>query len=360
LNDYEESIRRTLQLLQIYPNATNSWVSLSNLYDRLGEYPQAIDAAARASQLDPQSSVATVELARSYLRASRFAEATEVADTAVKQGKDHWDVHSILFQIAFIEHDVAKRKQEGEWGLTHQHANTSLCDMGLAAATEGKLHEATDDLARARDAALRDGEADFAEGVLLHAARIQLELGASAQAALTLKQIKASQGDPSDPGELAYLRASTGDVVAAQRFAEAAEADENHNTVMVNIYVPLLRALLALKSHKPEEAVRLLEPARVYQLRDFSVPMLRAEAEVAAGMLDAAAQDYRLILDHPGVDPISPLYPLARLHLARVLVHQRRMQEGRREYQSLLDGWKEADPDLKLAAEARHEMAELH
>ena len=360
LNDYEESIRRTRQLLEIYPNMTNSWVSLSNLYTNLGEYPQAIDAAASAARLDPQSSVATVELARSYLRGSNFAESAQVATKAIAEGKNHWDIHSILFQIAFAEHDAAKMKEEGEWGLSHQHANTSLDDLGSAAATEGRLHAAEDYFARARAAALRDGENDFAEGVLLRAARIEAELEEPALAAASLKQIKATQGHPSDPGEVAYLHAAIGDAAFAQRFVAAADSPDNRNTVIVGVYVPLVRALLALRGNQPVEAVRLLEPARVYQLRDFSVPSLRAEAETKAGMLDAAEADYQLILENEGVDPISPLYPQAHLRLARVLVLDKKTDEARKQYQAFFLAWKNADADLKLLGDARRELAQLH
>ena len=360
LNDYEESIRRTRQLLQIYPNVTNSWVSLSNLYTKLGEYPQAIDAAERAYRIDPQSSVATVELARSYLRANRFADAERVADTAHAQGKDHWDVHSILFQIAYVQHDAAKMKQEGDWGLTHQHATTSLDDLAFAAATAGRLREGMDDFKRARSEALRDGDRDFAEGIPLRMARVQAVLGETTQAASSLRQMKGNQGDPSDPGELAYLKGMTGDVAFAQHFVASAATSDTRNTVITGVYVPLVRALLALKSHKPEDAVRELEPARVYQLRDFTVPYLRAQAETEAGQLDGAAEDYQLILSNQGVDPIAPEYSLAHLGLARVLSRQQKNELALKEYQGFLDAWKGADANLPQLEQARREMAQLH
>jgi eukaryotic-like serine/threonine-protein kinase len=359
LNDYEESIRRTRQLLEIYPNMTNSWVSLANLYTKLGEYAQSIDAAEQASRLDPQSSVATVELARAELKASHFADAKRIATQAIAEGKDHWDIHSILYQIAYVEHDVAKMKEEGAWGLSHQHANTSLYDMGVAAATGGKLREAADDLSRSRSEALRDGEVDFAEGVLLREARVAIELNQPRLAAESLRQLKAYQGDPSDPGQLAYLKAMMGDVAFAERFVANSSSDDGRNTVIEGIYVPLVNALLALKNHKPEEALRLLEPARVYQLRDYTVPSLRAQAETEAGRLEEAAADYRLILDNQGVDPISPLFPLAHLGLARVLVLEKKTDAARSQYREFLDAWRDADQGIALLGEARRELAQL-
>jgi hypothetical protein len=48
-----------------------------------------------------------------------------------------------------------------------------------------------------------------------------------------------------------------------------------------------------------------------------------------ACILDAAADDYRLILANQGVDPVSTLYSLAHLRLARVLVLKKKTGEAR-------------------------------
>jgi len=172
--------------------------------------------------------------------------------------------------------------------------------------------------------------------------------------------LKAYQGDPSDPGQLAYLKAMMGDVGFAERFVANSGSNESHNTVIESIYVPLVNALLALKNHKPEEALRLLEPTRVYQLRDFTVPSLRAQAETEAGKLEDAAADYRLILDNQGVDPISPLSSLAHLRLARVLVLERKIDAARTQYREFLSAWRDADQNIAQLGEARRELAQLH
>jgi tetratricopeptide (TPR) repeat protein len=115
LNDFEEAIRRSRQFLEIYPDVADSWVTLCNLLTQLGQYPEAVGAGEHALRLDPHSGVASVELARAYLRANRFADAKRIAQAAVAEGKDNWEIHSILFQIAFWENDAAAVKSEGEW-----------------------------------------------------------------------------------------------------------------------------------------------------------------------------------------------------------------------------------------------------
>jgi hypothetical protein len=232
----------------------------------------------------------------------------------------------------------------------------SLDDLGCAAATGGKLREAADDLARAQTEGLREGDADFVNQVLIELSLFQFEFGDSAKAAATLKR---KTGDGGDPGGLAAVQALTGDLAPARRFAAEEESKDSKNTEIRFVGLPLLRARLALADHKPAEAIRMLEPARPYQLRDFYLPSLRAQAETEAGLLDAAAADYRLILANQGVDPISPLYPLAHLRLARVLAQQYDQSSSRGEYEKFFDAWKNADKDLPILKQARAEYARL-
>jgi len=122
---------------------------------------------------------------------------------------------------------------------------------------------------------------------------------------------------------------------------------------------PMLRALIALKSQKPAEAVEDLEPARKYQMRDYGVIYQRARAEVEAGMLDQAAGDCRLILANPGLEPIWPGYVLSHLRLAQVLALQGKTDPARAEYEVFLNQWKDGDPQMPLLLQARQEYAKL-
>jgi len=359
LNDYEESIRRTRQFLDIYPDVANSWVSLANLYTLLGEYPQAIDAAQRAVALDPHSGVAAIELNRALMRAGRLTEAKAQAAAAMADGKDHWDLHSVLFQIAFAQHDSAGLEREGSWGLTHQHASASLQDLGRAAAAQGKLREASDDFTRARTESLRMGEGDFANGVLIRFAQTLALLERPSAAAAVVKQARGDDGNPDTPGEIACIHAQTGDSGYALAFLRASDPGNDRNTVRARIFVPMVQAMLALNQHKPQDAIRALEPARPYQLRDFSIPYLRAQAETAAGQLEAAAEDYRLVLDNQGADPVALEYPLAHLRLARIFALQNRREPARQEYEAFITAWNRADPDMPQVEAARRELAGL-
>jgi hypothetical protein len=150
--------------------------------------------------------------------------------------------------------------------------------------------------------------------------------------------------DPRDPTGVMLEKAQLGDVADAEQYLAASHPEKDRETMRVFRDLPILRATVSMAKHKPAEAIQQLEPARPYQLCDFQVPYLRAAA------------DYRLILANQGVDPVSPLYSLAHLRLARVLVKQDQRGPAEAEYRAFLDAWREAAEDEPLKKQAREEL----
>jgi DNA-binding winged helix-turn-helix (wHTH) protein/Flp pilus assembly protein TadD len=354
--DAEEAIRRLTQFVRIYPTSDTAWVTLTNTYTQLGEYPEAVDAGEHALRNDPHSGIAAEVLARAYERANRFAEAKRVGRAATAEGKDHWGTHSILYQIAVSERDAATEQAETAWMKSHAGLGLTYDDLGFAATLRGKLREGIDDFKHAQVEFTRVGDPASAELQQLDLARFQILCGEPDQAAKSLKQMT---GDGGDLPDKALFQARVGDLAAAKRFVANAGSPGERDTITTHIGVPLAAAEIALQEHRPLDAIRLLEPAKPYQLNSFDIPTVRARAEVAAGQLDTAAADYRLILANPGVDPVAAEYWLAHLYLARVLALQHNAAAARSEYQTFLAGWKDADADLPILKAAKAELAKL-
>jgi hypothetical protein len=72
-----------------------------------------------------------------------------------------------------------------------------------------------------------------------------------------------------------------------------------------------------------------------------------------------AAAEFQKILDHRGVDPLSPLYALAHLGSARAYALAGETSKSRTAYQDFLALWKDADPDIPILKEAKAEYAKL-
>jgi DNA-binding winged helix-turn-helix (wHTH) protein/tetratricopeptide (TPR) repeat protein len=354
--DTEEAIHSLLLAHQIYRADESSWGSLANLYLQLGQVDQAVDAGQQSLRINPHSGFGQIVLGEAYCKAGRFAEAAQVAQASIADHKDSWANHSTLLQVDFAQGNEAGVEAEADWGQSHGQGAQALYDYSRALAASGKMRQANESFARARTQALADHDNDLAEEIQASHARMLIDYGESAQATAILKTMN---GDPAVPGEMALLEAQAGDLAAARPAAANPDARYPRHTVYLNYYLPMLRATLALADGKPADAVQLLEPARPYQLRDYLAIDLRAQAENAAGMLDAAAADYRLILANPGVDPISPLYSLAHLRLARVLALKNDKDGSRGEYKKFFAAWKNADADVPILQQARAEYARL-
>ena len=101
-------------------------------------------------------------------------------------------------------------------------------------------------------------------------------------------------------------------------------------------------------------------PYEYGQLATLQPPYLRGVAYLAGHAPDLAAAEFRKVIDHVGADPVSPLYSLSYLDLARADAALDRRDDSRREYATFLELWRDADRDLPIWREAQHEAAAVH
>jgi hypothetical protein len=147
-------------------------------------------------------------------------------------------------------------------------------------------------------------------------------------------------------------------------------------TLVQSVWVPTIRAQLALDRGHPAESLELLRTAAPYDLAissSFPVCMfpayIRGQAGLAAQQGAAAAGEFQRILDHPGIVWNCPTFALARLGLARAYAASAAAAQGaeadaqktkaREAYRRFLDLWKDADADTPILIKARAEFAAL-
>ena len=86
---------------------------------------------------------------------------------------------------------------------------------------------------------------------------------------------------------------------------------------------------------------------------------VRAEGYLTAHDGPNAAAEYQKILDHPGVEAVSPLYALAHLGLGRAYTLQGDSAKAKTAYQDFLAAMKDADSDIPILKQAKAEYAKL-
>jgi DNA-binding winged helix-turn-helix (wHTH) protein/tetratricopeptide (TPR) repeat protein len=353
---YEKDVEQRIKLFQLwaatYPYDSMPWFDLASSRMDLGQFAAAIPAASRALELDPNRWFNYFILARAYECANRFTEAKAVGAQAVQRKKDPVSLHATLFEIAFAEQDESALSRETQWSENHVDDYYLLVIRAWAAAALGKYRESEELFHRSYESAIHENLPETADNILLFQAIMEFDFGLPAISRATLGRSR----KPDFTVDLAILRAKLGDTSYAEHYLSD-HGNETNDRLMAYVYVPLVRATLAMKRQKPLDAIAALEPATPYEVVDYNVPILRGEACLRAHHPEMAAVEYQKVLANRGLDPVSHLYPLARLGLARAYALQNHKAESREEYEKFFAFWKDADADVPVLKQARLEYA---
>jgi predicted Zn-dependent protease len=141
------------------------------------------------------------------------------------------------------------------------------------------------------------------------------------------------------------------------------------DTVIVDYWLPTIRAAIEINRKSPSKAVEILQTAIPYELGyvDPEIEVggllypvyVRGQAYLILRDGSAAAAEFQKSLDHRGVVVNCPLGALAHLGLARAYALQGDRIRARAAYDDFLALWKDADPDIPILKQAKTEYAKL-
>jgi len=347
---------------EVWRNAyPRDWIpanNLANKYTDLGQYDKAIEAAREAVRLNPSHSFPYIVLARAYRSASRFTESKAVCESAIAKHLDGWDVHQILYEIAFAEGDSAAMQRQADWGAGKPTEDDALNYEAWAAAAAGRLRDSRELFRRAFTVATKNGHPDNAGAAVVSQGSVEAIFGnfeaakERAAAALAVEGAQVAE-------DAALVLAQSGDLARAESLADGLIRKDPLDTLVNEFHVPAIRAEVEIKRGRPERAVDLLRNCAPFELRNFTVPYIRGTAYLAAHLGANAAGEFQKILRNQGVDPTSPYYPLAHIGLAQARALQGDKAVSRCEYEAFFASWKGADEDIPIFREARSAYAEL-
>ena len=126
------------------------------------------------------------------------------------------------------------------------------------------------------------------------------------------------------------------------------------------VSIPITRSQIELTRGDGSPVIQLLESSRKYEVAgEFWPQYLRGQAYLKQKKGAEAAKEFQTIIDHRGWYPLSPLYPLAQLGVARAAVIEGDAAKARRAYQDFFTLWKEADTSIPILVVARQEYEKL-
>ena len=366
--------------IESYPQELAAYNGLGLEYAAQGQYEKAAAIAKQGRALAPDIPTWNENLSTATLALQRFDEMQQISDDARARKSPDVILHAATYALAFVRSDSVEMAEEQQWFASQRGLeNFGLTLLSDTEAYGGHLAKARELTRQSLDLAVQSDNKESAAIELAIAAQREVAYGNSAEARQSapaaLKLSPASQGAES---EAALAFAMAGDTKRAESLAQDLEKRFPLDTQMQSLWLPVIRAQVALDQNNPASALNALQASSLIELGNIPFvsnisclypTYVRGQAYLAAGQSTAAAAEFQKILDHSGIVWNCWTGALAHLGVARANARQSRTSQGAdanaarvralAAYQDFLVLWKDADPGIPVLKEAKAEYAKL-
>jgi len=331
-------------------------------YAELGLFQKAADEYRLTLALAPQLPLPYWNLEAALRAAGQYNQAEAVMRRAQDRKFQGWLLHRELYQLALLRSDAAGLEREQAW--LAQNA-----DDPLVVGTQARIDLLAGNLSRARqrtqhavNMALESNLKEFAADMLLTQASAEALFGESTQARHTVAAVVKLADSKEKKAVAARVMALGGEGLEAKQVMDRLVRENPSDTLLNAVDAPLVQAASQLGSGQPDRALRSLEPVKPYEFGTHAglLPTyLRAMAYLQLRRAEEAATEFRAVLDHRGVAPMSTIWELSNLGLARAYSLQGDTAKAGIAYQDFFTLWKDADPDIPVLKQAKAEYAKF-
>jgi len=348
-----------------YPRDAAAWNNLAIVYSEIGDFEQAAAGFEKTWEIAKWDNVAASNAAGTLIGLDRLQE----GERYLKEAKEQGGGEDINYQGTAMTDEFLSGRTDWEkhlqWAASRPDGFNVEATAAMFYMFQGRMHEADHAWEHAAQRAEQQHFSDAAGGLYavkaLHDALVS-NCSAAREAAHHGLALDHSLATVPDVG---LALALCGEAATALKEIERLAADAPSNTLVNDIYVPEVKAAVALAQRHPEQVSGLLNPAMPYGLVS-KVPQLLGRASIEIKSPQQAVSDFAPGLRYRGLGlgegtggtSQAPDYVLCLLETARAqaLFDQ---AAATRSYQQLLDIWKNADADFIPAQEAKRELAAL-
>jgi eukaryotic-like serine/threonine-protein kinase len=360
IGDWEKEYSSVLRFLEIFPRDVFAHANLREAFVHLGLPERAADEAAEVARLRP-SSYYFGSAIQSIRFASRFSEAKSWLAKADALKFDTSLIRRERLIVAFATGDrdnVEKILKQEERG---SYREDFLYEHSLIEIQQGRFDSAEHLRLQALGPTSKANNADW--WVILSALE-DAEVGKDIQAQRYESKAAGSRLDRNDKIALALAFARSGRAAEAGRLADQVSAVRPEDTLVQHYFIPTIRAAIKLRQRDPATAIDLLRGTAKYDLAftgfDYLYPVyVRGLAYLELGDGRSAAAQFQKLIDNPGFTVRHVTGPLAWLQLGRAQKMMGDEVATRKSYETFLDLWKNADPDIPIYQQAKAEYAKL-
>jgi eukaryotic-like serine/threonine-protein kinase len=345
-----------------YPRDSIPANNLAVGYSDVGKHEQSLERALETMRLAPDAALSYQVLGRAYVALNRLAEAKAIRQKQLELKLDGTGDHRSLYNIAFIEGDVAEMQRQVQWAKGKPDEFIMLEGVAEAAYSGGQMQKGRDAYRQAIEGAQAGKFREMAAAITARFAINEARVGNTAQAH---QQALAAPSRDRSRESLPFAGlalAMAGDSTQASAIADDLTKRFRSDTISHNLWVPMIRAQIELARGAPAKVVDLLQPTVPYEL-GWDARMLpiymRGQAYLKAKQGPEAATEFQKILDHRGICITSPFCSLSHLQLGRARALAGDNDAARTAYQDFFALWKDADQDVPILKEAKAEYTKL-
>ncbi|HEY2546083.1 MAG TPA: serine/threonine-protein kinase [Candidatus Acidoferrum sp.] len=377
--ELEKAAETYEEWISSYPRDYRPHIDLGLMYSAMGNYAKGVDANREALRIAPDASSPYTDLTNSLLALQRFDEARDTIGQAQARKFDGLNLHSALYALAFLGKNSADMTEQRRWFAATSHATVGFSLASDTDAYEGHLTKARELTRQSVNAAIQEDSKEngavWQENAALREAAFGNDPEATRAAADGLKFGPTSQGVQI---EAALAFAMSGDAPHAQSISNDLNSRSPLDTQVQSLWLPAIRAQLALNARNPAQAIQELQAAAPIELGQIGFvanisclyPIyVRGEAYLALGDGSSAAAEFQKILDHSGIVWNCWTGALAQLGVARANALQAKSSQGAdadpararaaASYNKFFTLWKDADPNIPILKQAKEEYAKL-
>ncbi|MGZ8847756.1 MAG: protein kinase domain-containing protein [Pyrinomonadaceae bacterium] len=359
---WDKQIEELQTWKHVYPRDWEPLNLLANKFTIVGPFNLAVTEGNQAIALNPNDARAYVNVGVAFLEQNRFEEAKDSLRKAQALKPESTNMHARLYQIAFMQDDAATMKEQVDWANANgRAAEEALIWQARVAGFLGQLENADQLNDRVIEMVRKsDEKKEMVAQVMLMKATREAMLGSCGRVSQLAREALNLSREQANVVSAATALAACGQAVPAQALLDDLTKRYPLDDLLIMNSMPIIRAQLALNSGNATPAIQLLDSARKYEVfGDFWPQYLRGQAYLKNKNGAQAATEFRTILEHRGWYPVSPLYPLAYLGLARAAVLNADLPTARKAYQDLFTFWKDAEPTLPALVDARAEYEKI-
>jgi tetratricopeptide (TPR) repeat protein len=355
---YEKGITALELYEQTYPRDSTPANNLSNIYNLLGQYENALDKARKAVELEPDSISGYANLAVAYAGLNRMEEAKATVRSGLQRAPGNGSLHLTLAGIAWNQNDAATMEREMTTAETGAADGQVLAlEMRAAyAAGHGQYKQMREFMKKMQDAAAKSNLQEAIANADTQRAAWEALAGFRSQA----KQLTDGALEASPPAgtalNAAIVLAFLGEKDRALKIADDTALERPYDTLVQFVNVPMVKALVLVNQSQPAKAIDLLDGAMVYGRSNTALLYTRGLAYLQERQGQQAVQEFQRVIGNRSVT-MDPLASFAKLGMARSYALQGDQANSRMAYQDFFALWKDADPDIPLLKQAKTEYA---